>query len=221
MTGIKIDKYQVAKVFHDHAEEYDSWFEDNLVYETELAALKSLHAEMNGPKMEIGVGSARFAEKLGVTFGIDPALAPLKLASKRRVKCCQAFGENLPVKDRTIGTIYILFTLCFALDPQKILRECARTLKENGCLVIGMIPSGSVWGRTLAAKKKAGHLFYKYVRFYTMETLCKWLSNVKMTIVEYNSTLYQDPECVKKIEAPGGVLDEQAGFVVIVAKKGQ
>lgn len=221
MTGKEIDKYQVAKVFHDHAEEYDSWFVDNLVYETEVAALKSLHAEMHGPKMEIGVGSARFAEKLGVVFGIDPALAPLKLASKRGIKCCQAFGEQLPVKDRTIGTIYVLFTLCFALDPQKILRECSRTLKEDGCLVIGMIPSESKWGRTLAAKKKAGHSFYKYARFYTMETLCKWLSNVNMTIMEYSSTLYQYPECVEQIEAPRRVLDEQAGFVVIVAKKGQ
>ena len=221
MTGKEIDKYKVVKVFNDHAQEYDEWFVDNLVYETELAALQSLHAEMNDPKMEIGVGSARFAQKLGVAFGIDPAWAPLKIASKREVKCCQAFGEQLPVKDRTIGTIYVLFTLCFTDDPQKVLEECSRALKEDGCLVIGMIPSESKWGKILAAKKKAGHAFYKHARFYTIESIKKWLSNVNMTITESSSTLYQGPGGIKHIESPRNVLDEQAGFVVIVANKCQ
>ena len=219
MTGKEIDKYQSAQAFHDHAEEYDSWFEDSLVYEIELTALKSLHAEMDHPKMEIGVGPARFAKDLGVAFGIDPAWAPLILASKREIKCCQAFGEQLPVRDRIIGTIYILFTLCFAADPQKILWECARSLKEDGHLIIGMIPSDSAWGKSLAAKKKAGHSFYKYARFYTIETVKRCLANANMSIIEYRSTLYQDPESLEQNEAPRDVLDEQAGFVVIVARK--
>jgi ubiquinone/menaquinone biosynthesis C-methylase UbiE len=221
MTVKEIEKYQAAKAFHDHAEEYDSWFENSMVYETEMIALKSLHAETNGPIMEIGVGPGRFAKKLGVAFGVDPAMAPLKLASKRHIKCCQAFGEHLPVKDRIIGTIYILFTLCFALDPQKILRECSRVLKDDGCLIIGMIPSESKWGRSLAAKKNAGHPLYKYATFYTIETLRMWLANINMTIKEHSSTLYQAPKCVEQIETPRDVLDEQAGFVVIVARKNQ
>ena len=219
MTGKEIDKYQVAKVFHDHAKDYDSWFVDSLVYEIEVAALKSLHAETNGPKIEIGVGPARFAKKLGVGFGIDPALGPLKLASKRDSKCCQALGEQLPVKDRIIGAIYVLLTLCFAADPQKILWECSRVLKKDGCLIIGMIPSESAWGRTLADKKKAGHDLYRYATFYTIETLCKWLAKANMRIMECRSTLYQVPGCVEQVETPRDVLDEQAGFVVIVAGK--
>jgi ubiquinone/menaquinone biosynthesis C-methylase UbiE len=220
MTGKEIDKHQATKAFHDHAEEYDSWFEDSLVYEIEVTALKSLHAEMDDPKMEIGVGPGRFAKSLGVAFGIDPAWAPLTLASKREIKCCQAFGEQLPVKDGIIGTIYVLFTLCFVADPQKILWECSRILKEDGLLIIGMIPSDSEWGRSLAAKKKAGHPFYKYARFYTIDIVKKWLGAANMSIMEYRSTLYQAPECVEQNEAPGDVLDEQAGFVVIVARKG-
>ena len=216
-----MNKFQVAKAFHDHAEEYDGWFEDSLVYETEVTALKSLQTEMNVPKMEIGIGPARFAQKLGVTFGVDPAFAPLKLASQREIKCCQAFGEDLPVKDRMLGTIYVLFTLCFAADSQKLLRECSRILKDDGRLVLGIIPSESAWGRSLAAKKKAGHSLYRYATFYTINTLRMWLTKANMSIIEYNSTLYQPPECVKQIEAPRKVLDEQAGFVVIVAEKEQ
>jgi len=219
MTGKEIEKHQAVKVFHDHAEEYDNWFEDSLVYKIELAALKSLKTEMENPKIEIGVGPGRFARDLNITFGIDPARALLTLAAKRKITCCQAFGEQLPVKDRTIGTIYVLLTLCFVDDPQKILLECSRTLKEEGCLIIGMIPPGSAWGRSLAAKKKAGHFFYKHVRFYTIETVKKWLANANMRIMEYRSTLYQAPECVEQNEAPKGALDEQSGFTVIVARK--
>lgn len=219
MTGNEIDKHQAAQAFHDHAEEYDSWFEDSLVYEIEVAALKSLHTEMAEPKMEIGVGPGRFARRLGVGIGIDPAWAPLKLAARREINCCQAFGEQLSVKDRRIGTIYVLFTLCFAAEPQEILRECSRVLKEGGHLVIGLVPSGSAWGRSLAIKKKAGHSFYKYAHFYTIGTVREWLGNVNMSIMEQRSTLYQAPERIEQNEVPRDVLDEQAGFVVIVARK--
>ena len=221
MAAKETDKYRAAKSFHDHAEEYDSWFEDSLVYEIEETALKSLHAQMDDPKMEIGVGPGRFARNLGVGFGIDPAWAPLTLASERGIKCCQAFGEQLPVKDRRIGAIYVLFTLCFVADPQKILRECFRVLKEDGHLVIGMIPSGSAWGRSLTIKKKADHSFYKYARFYTIATVKKLLAKANMRVIEYNSTLYQAPGCVKQNEVPRDAFDEQAGFVVIVAAKNQ
>ena len=33
MAAKETDKYRAAKSFHDHAEEYDRWFEDSLVYE--------------------------------------------------------------------------------------------------------------------------------------------------------------------------------------------
>ncbi|MFC1845029.1 class I SAM-dependent methyltransferase [Thermodesulfobacteriota bacterium] len=221
MTEKILDKYMAVKAFHDYAEEYDSWFEDSPVYEIEMTALKSLHAEMDEPKFEIGVGPGRFASGLDIAFGIDPAWAPLTLASQREIKCCQALGEQLPVKDRIMGTIFVLFTLCFAADPQRIIWECSRVLKEGGLLVIGMIPSGSAWGRSLVSKKKAGHFLYRYATFYTIDTLKKWLTNANMSITEYNSSLYQVPGCVKQIEAPRKLLDEKAGFVIIVARKGQ
>jgi len=221
MTEKEIDKYQAPQAFHEHTEEYDSWFEDSLVSEIEVTALRSLHVEMDDPKMEIGLGPGRFAKTLGGSFGLDPAWAPLTLASKRGIMCCQAFGEQLPVKDRIIGTIYILFTLCFAADPQKILRECSRSLKDGGHLIIGMIPSESAWGRSLTAKKKADHPLYKYARFYTIETLRKWLADANMSIVEYRSTLYQAPGCVEQNEPPKDILDEHAGFAVIVVRKNQ
>ena len=58
--------YQTAKVFHDHAAEYDNWFASSLVYEIELAALRSLKSIIFPPEIEIGVGPGRFARDLGI-----------------------------------------------------------------------------------------------------------------------------------------------------------
>jgi len=214
-----VERYHSAKVFHDHAAEYDSWFAGSLVYGIELAALQSLKSELTGPKMEIGVGPGHFARDLGVAFGLDPAGAALRLALQRGVTCCQGLGEELPVKDSVIGTIYLLFTLCFGRKPQKMVAECARILKADGTLIIGMIPAESKWGRYLAAKKEAAHKFYAHANFYTIATVSQWLARAQMSIVEYRSTLYQPPAQVGHEELPREALDEQAGFVVLAARR--
>jgi len=212
-------KYLAAKPFHEHAAEYDEWFAGSLVYTIELAALRSLHTELHEPKMEVGVGPGRFARDLGVAFGLDPAWAPLRLALQRGVKCCQGVGEALPVKEGALGVVYLLFSLCFGLDPQRIVAECSRILKDEGHLVIGMIPAESTWGKHLAAKKEAGNIFYEHADFYTIERVRQWLARADMSIIEYRSTLYQHPEQVDQEEEPREALDEQAGFVVMVARK--
>jgi len=213
------DSYRAAKVFHDHAAEYDGWFDVSLVYTIELAALKSLKTVMVDPKVEIGVGPGRFASDLDVAFGLDPARAPLCLALQRGIKCCQGIGEELPLKDETVGTVYLLFTLCFGTDPQKIIKESGRILKDEGHLVVGMIPVGSVWGRHLAARKRAGNVFYTHANFYRIAAVRAWLAEAGMSIIEHRSTLYQPPAQVSHLEEPREVLDEQAGFAVITARK--
>ena len=223
MAGIEsgVGKYsrQAAGVFHEDAEEYDNWFRDSPVFGIELSALMSLHTKIKGPGMEIGVGPGRFARELGLQFGLDRAWNPLVLASRRGIQCCQGIGEQLPVKDKSLGVVYLLFTLCFAADPKKVVAESCRCLRADGHLVIGMIPAGSTWGRSLIAKKKAGHQFYKHARFYTTEDMKQWLAWAGMDISEHRSTLYQPPEALENREAPQDVLDEAAGFVVVVAGK--
>ena len=46
-----------------------------------------------------------------------------------------------------------------------------------------------------------------------------WFQETGFQIVEAKSTLYQPPGSVKKSEQPRDILDEQAGFVVLVAGK--
>ncbi|MBE9520567.1 MAG: class I SAM-dependent methyltransferase [Proteobacteria bacterium] len=213
------DWQQASKVFDERAPEYNKWFEGSLVYEIELAALRDLHTRTAGRQLEIGVGPGRFAEALGIPLGLDPAWSPLLLAAERGVKPCQAVGERLPVLDGCLGAIFLLFTLCFTSNPQQVLAECFRALSGEGKLVLGMVPLSGKWGQALNAKKNEGHDFYRYARFYTIETVRQWLDEVGFRVVEARSTLYQPPGLVKKYEQPRQALDEQAGFVVLVAVK--
>jgi len=213
-------RLKAARAFNEHASEYDSWFGDSLVYSIELAALQALPIAMVDPQLEIGVGPGHFARDLGVAIGLDPAWEPLRLAQQRGIKCCQGLGEELPFKDSAVGAVYLLFTLCFANDPEKMIAECARILKDRGCLIIGMIPAESNWGQHLAARKAGGHVFYEHASFYRVATVKHWLAGSQMEIVYGRSTLYQAPGRVEQNEASRETLDEQAGFAVIVARKG-
>ena len=102
MTASKIsidNNYrQAAHVFQERAAEYDSWYEDSLLFATELAALQQIASPLPGPKLEIGAGPGRFAEPLGVSVGIDPAPAALQRGLKRGIICVAAIGEQLPEK---------------------------------------------------------------------------------------------------------------------------
>lgn len=207
-----------ARVFDQRADEYDGWYEDSLLFEVERAALADLGADLPRPRLELGMGPGRFAAALKIPLGIDPALAPLRLASGRGIQGVRAIGEQLPLLDRSLGTLYLLFTLCFLERPPVVLAEARRVLRSDGRLVLGIVPASSPWGRMLAAKARAGHPYYRHARFHELGEIMAMLSAAGFTLVDSRSTLLQPPEAFKAMEAPRPGLDSTAGFCVLVAK---
>ena len=208
-----------SQIFHERATEYDQWFDESLLYKIELQALQEIQTFLPGPKLEIGVGPGRFAHDLGIFFGIDPALNPLCIAKERGVAVCRAVGEALPVRTGSIGSLYILFALCFMADPQKVVAECYRDLQDKGMLVLGIINAESPWGAMLNQKKREGHPFYKYAMFYGTETVTKWFDESGFEVLEARSSLLQTPDKLKTTEISQTGIVEQAGFVVLVGCK--
>ncbi|MDD3814502.1 MAG: class I SAM-dependent methyltransferase [Desulfocapsaceae bacterium] len=209
---------QNSQVFHERAEEYDRWFENRLLFAIEQAAIQSLDITYSQPALEIGVGPGRFAEALQVPFGIDPAMAPLLLAEKRGIRTCQAIAEELPFATSSLGAIFLLFTLCFLESPARCLEECRRILRPNALLVIGFVPATSAWGKNLINKKKAGHPFYRFARFFTVVQVQELLIENGFHILTSASTLYQEPEELVTFEQSKTGMDEQAGFVIIATE---
>lgn len=211
---------EAARVFDQRATEYDSWYDDSLLFAIELAALRDLQTPLADPRVEVGCGPGRFAAELGVVLGIDPAWTPLTLAASRLIGVSQGVAEQLPLRWEAIGTLFVLFTLCFVEDPLQVFREADKVLRPGGHLVLGLVPGDGPWGRALAAKGRAGHPFYRYASFYNVAQVEQWLATVGFRLVEQRSSLYQGPGELQGFESSQAGRSQEAGFVVLVARKG-
>ena len=213
---------EATNIFDAEAERYDAWFDSpkgRVLFENELASIRLLWRDDFRPALEVGVGTGRFAQALGVEFGIDPAAGALRSAERRGIQVKQARGEALPFPDATFGGVLIIATLCFADDALALMREAARVLRPNGHLLIGDIPTDSPWGEHYLRKKVEGHPFYRDAHFYTVAELTKMLCQAELLPVGFSSTLIQSRPESPEPEAARSEHVERAGFVCILAQR--
>lgn len=212
----------IAEAFDVCAEDYDRWFDSpqgKVLFEMEVEAVRLLMKDLEKPFLEIGVGTGRFAKELKIDFGVDPSSKALEMAKRRKIKVKKARGEKLPFKDKTFGAVFLLFTLCFVDNPQKVVSEAKRVLKKGGSLIIGIINRESQWGQLYIKKKAEGHPIYRHARFYNISEAEKIAKKAGMTVAAYSSTLCQPPSETPYKEAAHKGLADGAGFVCILARK--
>lgn len=204
-------------VFDEFARSYDQWFEKEgyLIYQMELKALENVMIETPSPKVEIGVGTGRFAEKLDVSIGIDPSLPMLKIAKKRVKYLVCGYGESIPLKTGSSGTCILVTALCFLKSPQKTISEIKRVLKKDGALVIGMIQKNSPWGRYYLKRGKEGHPIYSKANFMNPDEVIELAKREGFDLELAYSTLFQRPGHVEYMEEPIKGFAKEAGFVAL------
>jgi SAM-dependent methyltransferase len=203
------------------AEEYDGWYENEgkLVFEIEVAAFRELTPLLPKPWLEVGVGSGRFAQALGIETGIDPSANLLQIARNRNIKTYQAKGEEHLFDKETFGTVFFIVTLWFIDSPPRVLQEARCILKPEGKIAIGMVLRESPWGRFYEQKKNEGHRFYKHATFHSYQDIKKLLTDSGFDVSRVVSTLFQKPGEVKQIEALREGYHDAAGFTLIIAGK--
>jgi hypothetical protein len=89
----------MAKIepFERHKAKYEKWFEKNVfAYKSELQAIRYLLPK-KGTGLEIGVGTGRFAEPLGIRVGIEPSKAMREVAQKRGIEVIGGVAEAAPL----------------------------------------------------------------------------------------------------------------------------
>jgi len=63
----------MSDIFDKYYKKYDAWYEKNkFAYLSEIGALKKV-VPNKGEGLEIGVGTGRFASRLGIKYGADPS----------------------------------------------------------------------------------------------------------------------------------------------------
>ena len=208
--------------FDKYADDYDQWFDSpggRSIFLDEVSCLRELIPEVKGHWLEIGVGTGRFAEALGIQEGVDPSEAVLQLAANRGVRTCRACGEALPYPDRTFDGLLMVMTICFLSDPQQTLRECFRVLRNDGCLIVGFVPADSLWGRVYARKAREGHPFYSAARFYTREEVVHSAREAGFVLATARSCSFRSPGEPDSRSSPQQGTAAGAGFVAVKFSK--
>jgi len=200
---------------------YDSWFEEEgrLIFASEVEALRQALPLLPRPWIEVGVGSGRFAQALGIDIGLDPSSRLLKIARNRGARVLLGRGEEAPFKDGSFGAIFFIATLCFIDSPNRILTEAARLLKSQGKVVLGLVLKESPWGQLYQREKETSHRFYRHATFYSYAEVEVLLMQTGFSIEKVASTLFQNPGKVNHIELPRRGFSADAGFAVILAGK--
>ena len=131
--------------FDELASDYDAWFEKDgkLIFNTEVRAFQEILPLLPKPWLEMGVGSGRFAQALGIETGIDPSIELLDIAKSRGITTIQGKGEEKLFKGESFGTVFLIVTLCFVDSPEAILKETHRILKPGGKVVLGLVSKES------------------------------------------------------------------------------
>jgi SAM-dependent methyltransferase len=207
--------------FDNLALEYDAWFdrEGSLIFFIEAQAFRSLLPSVPKPGLEIGVGSGRFAQALGIETGLDPSIKLIEMARRRGISAFLGRGEQGLFEEESFGTVFLIVTLCFLESPLDVLKEASRILVPGGKIVLGLVLKESPWGQFYQAKKAQGHRFYKFATFYTYEETLKLLEQAGFSMEKVVSTLFQQPGKVQHVEEHKEGYFPDAGFTIIVAGK--
>ena len=207
--------------FDDLAIEYDAWFdrEGSLIFFIEAQAFRELLPSLPKPWLEIGVGSGRFAQALGIETGLDPSSKLLYMARERGINAFLGRGEQEMFDEGSFGTVFLIVTLCFLGSPLDVLKEANRILIPGGKIVLGLVLKESPWGQLYQQKKEEGHRFYKYATFYSCDEVVRLIVQAGFVIEKIASTLFQQPGKVQHVEEPKEGYFPNAGFTIIVAGK--
>lgn len=197
--------------YHTKAIEYDQWFEEHTnLYESELLAIERL-MPATGCGLEIGVGSARFASRLQIRFGIDPSPAMASIAQSRGINTEIGRAEALPYQQETFDFVLLVTSICFIQDPQQALKEMKRVLKPNGIVLLAFINKESELGKSYEAQKQ-DNPYYRDAHFYSTDDLITMFSSMGFTLTDSIQTLFSNNESIIQQPEPG---NDRGSFVVL------
>ena len=207
-----------AWLFDQYASRYDEWYSRHPgIAASELDTIRKLMPR-SGVGLEVGVGTGFFASKLGVLFGVDPSIEMLAYAHHRGVWVVQGIGEALPIRSSSLTYVLIVVTLCFADNPDALLKETWRVLMPCGVAITCIVPRDSVWGEYYQQRARSGHPIYAAARFYTLKELEKMALSAGFVVEERLATLTYTPWEEERYEKPSTSVDGR-GFVCLRLRK--
>ncbi|NLL84039.1 MAG: methyltransferase domain-containing protein [Lentisphaerae bacterium] len=179
---------KISQLFDKMANVYDQWFDDNpRVVAAEIAAIRQVTLPFNHA-LEVGVGTGRFAEALGIKLGVEPSVAMANLARARGIEVVEGFAQALPYADVTFDTLFMITVDCYLEQLTPVLRECHRVLLPSGVLVIGHIDIDTPLGALYQAEKEKD-VFYRDATFRGTNTIIDKLKQTGFEVEAIRQTV--------------------------------
>jgi len=203
--------------FEKYVEQYEEWFVENRwVYEVELRAVKAM-LSAGGHGVEIGVGTGRFAEPLGIKIGVEPSKRMREIAQKRGIQVLGGVAEELPFDDSEFDFVLMVTTVCFVDDINRALLEAHRVLSHEGILIIGFVDRNSMVGQTYLSRQNE-NVFYKEATFFSVDELVKIMDQSGFIDLTFKQTIFQTlSETTRDEPVKSG--HGEGSFVVIRGRK--
>jgi len=188
------------KPFEEYTIRYEDWFEKNkFVYRSELQAIR-IQLPEKGEGVEIGVGTGRFAEPLGIKHGVEPSAKMREIAKTSR-----------------FDYLLMVTTICFLDDILGSLKEAYRVIRPGGCIIIGFVDRNSPLGKQYLRNKNES-VFYKIATFYSSDEITSFLERAGFTDLQFCQTIFHGLPGIKDLE-PVKEGHGEGLFVVVKAKK--
>jgi len=174
-------------VFEEYADDYDRWFDEHRdEYLAELSRIRRVLPAPDSRSIEVGVGSGRFAEQLGIMLGVEPSRALCRIARKRGIKLIQGKAEALLIKDDTCSSVLLVTVICYLDDPLAALCELHRILFPEGVLIVAFIERGKQIHLKYLREGGKG-LVLSHARFYSEEEVITSLEIAGFAVIEIDS----------------------------------
>jgi ubiquinone/menaquinone biosynthesis C-methylase UbiE len=212
-------KMNQINIFNENVEAYEAWYEKYPeVYLSEVAAIKEqlLKLPENIKGIEVGLGTGRFAQVLGIKEGVEPSNEMAAIALKRGIEVVNGTAENLPMRDMYFD--FVLFvTLCHLNNVKRAFKEAHRILKPKGSIIVGFIDKDRKIGKSYEENRMRS-TFFRYANFYSATYVTKLLKEAGFKDIEYNQTLFGELDEIKEVQLPKQGFG-QGSFVVVKAVK--
>ena len=204
--------------FETHAQEYDAWFDKYpLVFKSEVEALREMLPAGLSHGIEVGLGTGRFSEALGIKEGIEPVESMRRMAIERGIETMTGYAEKLPYKDLHFDFVLMAGCISYFADVNTAFKEANRVLKKEGRLIVGFIEKNSIIGRFYELKRDES-VFYKQATFYTTDRVIELLQKNGFADFEITQTLFGELNEINELQKakPG---HDKGSFIVIKALK--
>ena len=169
--------------FETHVADYEKWYDDYPeVYQSEILAIQEqlLELPQNIRGIEVGLGTGRFAEPLGIKEGVEPSVEMAKIARKRGIEIMEGTAERLPYS--ALQFDFVLFvTVCHLENLKLAIREAHRVLKSNGAVIIGLLDKERQIAKAYMDRRHRS-TFYKKAAFYSVPYVAKILKQWRFLV---------------------------------------